>query len=138
MTRKASSDYLLELLVEEMPAGAMPGGRAELARRFTDELQEANLPAESVESIATPRRLALVVRGVALRQEDRVVEVSGPPVEKAIDADGRPTKMAEGFARAQGVELSELRRAKTPKGEVLLARKTIPGRAASEILADIS
>jgi glycyl-tRNA synthetase beta chain len=138
MTRKPSADYLLELLVEEMPAGAMPGARADLARKFTDELHEANLPAESVESIATPRRLTLVVRGLPLAQEDRVVEVSGPPVDKAIGSDGRPTKMAEGFARAQGVAISDLRRARTAKGEVLLARKTIPGRAAVEILAEIS
>ncbi|HET7452988.1 MAG TPA: glycine--tRNA ligase subunit beta, partial [Thermoanaerobaculia bacterium] len=72
------------------------------------------------------------------RQEDRTVEVSGPPVDKAVDADGRPTKTAEGFARAQGVAVTELRRHRTPRGEVLLARRTVPGRLTKDLLAEIT
>jgi glycyl-tRNA synthetase beta chain len=138
MTRGAAAEFLLEIRVEEMPAGAMPGARADLARKFLDALAEAVLPAESVDTTATPRRLVVCIRGLPLRQEDRVVEVSGPPVEKALDAEGRPTKMAEGFARAQGVDISELRRVRSARGEILLARKTVPGRATEEILAEIS
>src|SRR5690242_5444865 len=103
MTGEGRSDFFLELLTEEMPAGAIPGARADLARKFSDELAEADLPAESVVALATPRRLIVVVEDLPRRQADKVVEVTGPPAEKAIDADGKPTKMAEGFARAQGV-----------------------------------
>ena len=138
MTASVGAEFLLEVRVEEMPSGAMPGARADLARKFMDALTEAALPAESVDAIATPRRLVVVVRGLPRRQEDRVVDVSGPPADRAIDADGKPTKMAEGFARAQGVELSALRRVRTPRGEVLSARKTIPGRPTGEILAEIT
>ena len=138
MTSADLAEFFLEVRVEEMPAGAMPGAKADLARKFTDALAEAGFAPESVGATATPRRLVVSVRGLPRRQEDRVVEVSGPPVEKAIDADGRPTKMAEGFARAQGVDVSELRRVRTPRGEVLLARKTVPGRATEEILAEIT
>ena len=138
MTASHGAEFLLEVRVEEMPSGAMPGARADLARKFMDALAEAALPAESVEAIATPRRLVVVVRGLPLRQEDRVVDVSGPPVEKAIDAQGRPTKMAEGFARAQGVEITALRRVRTPRGEVLSARKTISGRPTRDILAEVT
>jgi glycyl-tRNA synthetase beta chain len=138
MTAAGGAEFLLEVRVEEMPSGAMPGARADLARKFMDALTEAALPAESVDATATPRRLVVVVRGLPLRQEDRVVDVSGPPVEKAVDAEGKPTKMAEGFARAQGVELAALRRVRTPRGEVLTARKTIPGRPTRDILAEIT
>ncbi|HWC66006.1 MAG TPA: glycine--tRNA ligase subunit beta, partial [Thermoanaerobaculia bacterium] len=133
-----SAEFLLEVRVEEMPAGAIPGAKADLARKFTDALAEEGLAAESVAATATPRRLVVVVQGLPLRQEDRVVEVSGPPVERAIDADGRPTKMAEGFARAQGVDVSDLKRVRTARGEVLLARKTVAGRATAAILAEIT
>ena len=138
MTSGSAGDFLLEVLLEEMPAGAIPGARADLARKFLDALAEAAIPAQSVDATATPRRLVVVVRGLPLRQEDRIVDVTGPPVERAFDAGGQPTKMAEGFARAQGVSVAELGRARTPKGEVLLARKTIAGRPTGEILAEIT
>ncbi len=137
MSRDSHSDFFLELLVEEMPAGAIPGARADLARKFSDELAEANLSSSSIEAIATPRRLIVVVENLPRRQEDRTVEVMGPPAEKAVDPDGKPTKMAEGFARAQGVALSELRRVRGPKGDVLLARKTVAGRSTPEILGEL-
>ena len=137
MSRDSHSDFFLELLVEEMPAGAIPGARADLARKFSDELAEAALTPSAVEAIATPRRLVVVVENLPLRQEDRAVEVLGPPAEKAFDADGKPSKMAEGFARAQGVTLAELRRVRGPKGDVLLARKTVVGRPTAEILSEI-
>ncbi|MGH9440912.1 MAG: glycine--tRNA ligase subunit beta [Thermoanaerobaculia bacterium] len=137
MTGDAGSDFFLELLVEEMPAGTIPGARADLARKFSDELAAAELPGSSLESIATPRRLIVVVEGLPARQADRTAEVMGPPAEKAFDADGKPSKMAEGFARAQGVALTELRRVRGPKGDVLLARKSIAGRPTVEILAEI-
>lgn len=138
MTASSGAEFLLELRVEEMPSGAIPGARADLARKFLDALGEAGLPPESVDAMATPRRLVVVVQGLPRRQEDRVVEVTGPPADRALDAEGRPTKMAEGFARAQGVPVAELRRARTPKGEVLLARRTIPGRETRDVLAEIA
>src|ERR1700688_858679 len=137
MTGDAHSDFFLELLVEEMPAGVIPGARAELARKFSDELSDSDLPAESVVAIATPRRLVVVVEDLPSRQADKTVEVMGPPAEKAMDADGKPTKMAEGFARAQGVALGDLKRVRGPKGDVLLARKTLAGRPTGEILGEI-
>jgi glycyl-tRNA synthetase beta chain len=130
------AEFFLELLLEEMPAGAIPGARADLVRKFTDELAQAALSAEAITADATPRRLFVCARGLARRQEDRVVEVTGPPAEKAMDSDGNPTPMAVGFARAQGVAVTDLRRVRTARGEALLARKTIRGRPAAEILAE--
>src|SRR5450759_1815950 len=130
------AEFFLELLLEEMPAGAIPGARADLVRKFTDELAQAALSAEAITADATPRRLFVCARGLARRQEDRVVEVTGPPAEKAMDSDGNPTPMAVGFARAQGVAVTDLRRVRTASGEALLARKAIRGRPAAEILAE--
>jgi len=137
MSRDSHSDFFLELLVEEMPAGAIPGARADLVRKFSDELSESHLAPASVQAVATPRRLVVVVENLPLRQEDRTVEVLGPPADRAFDADGKPSKMAEGFARAQGVALAELRRVRGPKGDVLLARKTVVGRPTAEILGEM-
>jgi glycyl-tRNA synthetase beta chain len=137
MTETDTTEFFLELLLEEMPAGAIPGARADLARRFTDELAEESLPCDSVAAMATPRRLVVLVSGLPRRQEDRVLEVKGPSEDKAIGADGRPTPMAFGFARAQGVDVSELVRVRTEKGNVLMARRRVPGRATAEILSEI-
>ncbi len=137
MIGEGRSDFFLELLTEEMPAGAIPAARADLARKFSDELAEADLPAESVVALATPRRLIVVVEDLPRRQADKTVEVTGPPADKAMDADGNPTKMAEGFARAQGVAVADLKRVRGPKGDVLLARKTVAGRPTGEILGEI-
>jgi glycyl-tRNA synthetase beta chain len=82
---------------------------------------------------ATPRRLAVRLGRVAGRQEDRTLEVAGPPV-KAAFKEGKPTKAAEGFARGQGVSVEDLVRRETPKGEYLYAVVHQPGRAAAELL----
>jgi glycyl-tRNA synthetase beta chain len=136
LTEKA--DFFLEIRLEEMPAGAIPGARAELARKFSDELTEAPLTFEAVSTMATPRRLIVLVTGMPGRQEDRIQEVFGPPASRALDAEGRPNKMAEGFARAQGVGVDDLLRVNTPRGKTLVARRTIRGRTAPEILAEMT
>src|SRR6185369_8597347 len=95
------------------------------------------IPASAVESYATPRRLAVVLRGLAERQPDRFEEVLGPPAASAFDADGNPKKAAEGFARAQKVDVADLVLVDSPRGRTVAARKTTPGRTASEILVDV-
>lgn len=100
-------------------------------------MAEEGVPASAVESYATPRRLAVVLRGLAERQPDRFEEVLGPPASSAFDADGKPKKAAEGFARAQKVEVADLVVVDSPRGKTVAARKTTPGRSASEILAEV-
>src|SRR5439155_16190254 len=94
-------DFLLELRTEEIPAAALPGAREDMQARVTEGLREQGLAAESAQSLATPRRLVLFLRGLPERQEDRLSEVLGPPASVAFDAEGRPTRAGEGFARAQ-------------------------------------
>ena len=130
-------DFLLEIRTEEIPAPALLPARLELARAAADALAEAGLAPRAVESYATLRRLSLVLRDVPERQEDRSAEVLGPPEASAFGKDGQPTKAAVGFAKAQKVDVADLVVVDSPRGRTVAARKTIPGRSASEVLAEI-
>ena len=130
-------DFLLEIRTEEIPAPALLPARMELARAAADALAEAGLAPRAVESYATLRRLSLVLRGVPQSQEDRSAEVLGPPESSAFGKDGQPTKAALGFAKAQKVEVGDLVVVDSPRGRTVAARKTIPGRSAPDVLAEI-
>ena len=130
-------DFLLEIRTEEIPAPSLAGARQDLLTRVTEGLAEEGLVAESSQSLATPQRLILVLRGLPERQEDRVSEVLGPPAAVAFDADGKPTRAGEGFARAQKVDPADLAVVETPRGATAAARRRIPGRPAGEVLAEI-
>ncbi len=129
--------FLLEIGSEEIPARFIPGAMADIERLMAAALEEAHLSWESMRVMATPRRLALLVEGLADRQPDRSLEIKGPPVSVAFDAEGKPTKAAEGFARKVGVDLADCRRGEDQRGEFLLVNKTEAGRPALEVLPDI-
>jgi glycyl-tRNA synthetase beta chain len=129
-----SESVLLEIGCEELPAGSIGPALSELERLARDGLTEARLGFETVRATGTPRRLALIVEGLADRQEDRLREVTGPAVRVAFDASGKPTNAALGFARGAGIDVGALERVTTPKGEYLLARVRDVGRSAAEVL----
>ena len=130
------SEFLLEILAEEIPAGVLSQARSDLLRGLADALA-----AERIEGTffahSTSRRLVLFSRDLPEVQEDHEVESVGPSVRVAFDADGRPTRAAEGFARGQGVAVEALRVVATPKGEYVSVRKIVEGRFTSEILAEV-
>jgi len=130
-------DFLLEIRTEEIPAPALLPARLELARATGEALAEEGLAPQKIESYGTLRRLALVVRGLPEKQADRAAEVLGPPESSAFGKDGTPTKAAVGFAKAQKVDVADLVVVDSPRGKTVAARKTIPGRDASEVLAEI-
>jgi len=130
-------DFLLEIRTEEIPAPALLPARLELARATGEALAEEGLTPQKIESYGTLRRLALVVRGLPEKQADRAAEVLGPPESSAFGKDGTPTKAAVGFAKAQKVDVADLVVVDSPRGKTVAARKTIPGRDASEVLAEI-
>lgn len=132
-----SDDFIFEIRTEEIPAPALLPARLELSRRLTDALAEEGLAPASTESYATPRRLAVALRGLPERQADRSSEVLGPPAANAFDAEGKPTKAAEGFARAQKVDVADLVVVDAPRGRTVAARRTIPGRPTREVLAEV-
>ncbi len=134
----SASEFLLELLCEEIPANALPAARAQLRSGFEAELLEAALAGATVRAYSTVRRLVVHVAGLPEVQPDREEEVTGPSVKAAFSADGSPTPAAVGFAKAQGVTVDALRAVKGAKGEVIAATKLLPGRPIPEVLSEIS
>ncbi len=128
---------LYEIGVEELPAGEIAAAREALASHFVARAADARLPHGAMQTYATPRRLALVVDDVAATANTVEETVMGPAARAAFDAEGRPTKAAEGFARGQGVDPAALFRVETPKGEYVAARVVRGGGAARDIVRAI-
>jgi glycyl-tRNA synthetase beta chain len=128
-------DFLLEIGCEEIPARMIDAAQNELAFRVGELLarESLGLPAGVSAPVTTPRRLS-VASAIADRQMDVTENVTGPAVNIAFK-DGQPTPAAHAFARKAGVEVSQLEKVATPKGEYLAAKITKKGRSATEILA---
>ncbi len=131
------SDLLFEIGAEEIPAGFVPPALRQLEADLALALGEARLAHGGVQAVGTPRRLAVWAREVAPRQADARTEALGPPVAQAFDAEGRPTQAALGFARSQGVEVADLSRVQTPKGERLAVARVEKGKRAEQVLPAI-
>lgn len=130
-------ELFLEIGTEEIPAGFIPRAMAEMEAMITRELNNARLSYSTVQTMATPRRLALVVKDIPSVQPDAEITATGPSKKAAFDADGKPTKAAEGFARGQGVTVDQLQTVTTDKGEYLAVTKTETGRPTPELLSEI-
>jgi glycyl-tRNA synthetase beta chain len=132
------ADFLFEIGLEEIPARMIAGAQAELLRRVVGMLERERLVAAGVEaeSYSTPRRLAVLVRGVALKQEDLSEEVLGPAVKIAFPKgkDAEPGPAAVAFARKSGVDVAALKIVETPKGEYIAASSVKPGKSAAEVI----
>ena len=131
----SGTEFLLEVRSEEIPARMLEPAMRELATRLFEELMALNLAPAEMETGFTLRRLILMLKGLPSRESDREEEMVGPPVRAAFDAEGRPTRAAEGFARKCGVEVEALRRIETDKGEYLAATRSIVGRPTADVLA---
>jgi len=129
--------FLVEIGTEELPPKALRHLAQSFAALFGAELDGANLPHGEIKWFASPRRLALKVANLSASQADREVEKRGPAIAQAFDADGQPTKAAQGWARGCGIAVEQAERVATDKGEWLLYRATVPGRRAQELLADM-
>jgi len=130
-----SAPLLIELGCEELPAKALVGQAELLAAGLKKRLGDAGLLLdERVRWLATPRRLAVIAESVAARQPDRKLERKGPAESAAFDADGKPTRAAEGFARSVGLAVDQLQRLENEQGRWLYAEVDQPGQALAELL----
>jgi glycyl-tRNA synthetase beta chain len=128
-------DFLLEIGTEEIPGRMIPGAQADLEGRVSQLLVREHLSdAGVVTSFDTPRRLAVLATIFAV-QPDAIEQLTGPSINVAFK-DAQPTPAAHAFAKKAGVNVSQLERVTTPKGEYLSAKVTKKGRLASEILAE--
>jgi glycyl-tRNA synthetase beta chain len=136
------SDFLLEIGTEEIPARMIASATAELQRRISDLVNRERLTSEAStadsasEAFASPRRIAVLVRGLADSQPDVAEQLLGPATAHAYK-DGQPTQAAVAFAKKAGVPLTELTKATTPKGEYLAANVVKKGRPALDLLTEL-
>jgi glycyl-tRNA synthetase beta chain len=132
-----SNELLFEIGTEEIPAGFLSKAVVDMEGILRKTLTEKRIAFEGIQCLATPRRLVVHISGLAQKQEDQTIEKLGPAKKSAFDESGQPTKAAAGFARGQGLEVSQLETIVTEKGEYLGARKTIAGRPTAQELPDI-
>jgi glycyl-tRNA synthetase beta chain len=128
-------DFLLEIGCEEIPARMIDAASKELRERVGALLRRERLAVGEITSFDTPRRLAILARGVPASQPDATEQITGPSLSVAYK-NGEPTPAAHAFARKAGVDVSRLEKIATAKGEYLAAKVTNKGRSASEILAE--
>lgn len=131
-----SHDLLLEIGTEELPAGFIDRALEQMRTDAAAGLGQLRLSFTDLVVYGTPRRLALLVRGLAERQDDLVKQSKGPSRRVAFADDGTPTKAAEGFARGQGVAVAELEVRDTEQGEYVFAVTREAGRLAAAVLED--
>ena len=129
-----TENCLVELGTEELPPKALKSLGEAFATQFEAALTQADLSFDSVSWFAAPRRLAVYVSGLAEGQADKVVEKRGPAVSGVFDADGNPTKAAQGWARGNGIDVADAERLVTDKGEWLLHKAHVPGQSVAELL----
>lgn len=131
------ADFLLEIGTEEIPARMITPATEELTRRMRELVKREQLgEAIEVDPFSTPRRIAVLVRGITLQQADVEEELMGPAVKVAYK-DGEPTPAAHAFAKKAGLDLSQLKQVSTPKGDYLVASVTKKGRSAADLFADL-
>jgi len=132
-----AKDLLLEIGVEEMPAPFMSPALAELKILTEKVLLEKRIDFTAVHTVGTPRRLVLHVEGLAENQQDAIIENRGPKREAAFDKAGQPSKAAQGFARGQGMDVSELQIREVAGVEYVFAIKHAMGGMTEELLPAI-
>lgn len=126
--------FLVEIGTEELPPKALRSLAEAFAANLTAELDNAGLAHGDVQWFATPRRLALKVAALSASQPDREVEKRGPAIAAAFDAEGNPTKAAEGWARGNGITVAQAERLTTDKGEWLVYRARVTGELVQTLL----
>ncbi|OOR99744.1 glycine--tRNA ligase subunit beta [Haemophilus paracuniculus] len=132
-----TQNFLAEIGTEELPPKALKKLATAFADNVEQELNQAGLAFELVQWFATPRRLAVKVLGLADAQPSKEVEKRGPAVAQAFDAEGKPTKAAEGWAKGCGITVDQADRIATDKGEWLVHRAVIEGQPTKNLLVGI-
>lgn len=130
-------DLLFEIGTEEIPARFMEGAFDFVKSYMETKLKELRIPYDEIDVTGTPRRLVLMIKGLADRQERIEEEVIGPPVSVAFDAGGNITKAGIGFAKSHGIDISELKVKKTPKGEYVYFVRVDEGKKTEDILPEL-
>ncbi|GAA2449469.1 glycine--tRNA ligase [Streptomyces macrosporus] len=131
----ASADLVFEIGTEELPPAEVTRTAEAVRRALTEKLAATRLGHGEIDVVASPRRVVATVAAVGPREDDHEETVRGPRVSAAFDAEGRPTKAAEGFARSQGVDVDALGRVTVGGNEHVAVVRQVKGRPAVEVLS---
>ena len=132
-----TQNFLVEIGTEELPPKALKTLATSFADNVEAELNQAGLTFDKIEWFAAPRRLAVKVLNLATQQPSKEIEKRGPAVSSAFDAEGKPTKAAEGWARGCGITVEQAERIATDKGEWLVHHAKIEGQPTKNLLNSI-
>ena len=132
-----TQNFLVEIGTEELPPKALKTLATSFADNVEAELNQSGLSFDKIEWFAAPRRLAVKVLNLATQQPSKEIEKRGPAVSAAFDAEGKPTKAAEGWARGCGISVEQAERIATDKGEWLVHRAKIEGQPTKNLLNSI-
>ena len=135
--KMTTQNFLVEIGTEELPPKALKTLATSFADNVEAELNLAGLSFDKIEWFAAPRRLAVKVLNLATQQPSKEIEKRGPAVSAAFDAEGKPTKAAEGWARGCGITVDQAERIATDKGEWLVHRAKIEGQPTKNLLNGI-
>lgn len=130
-------DLLYEIGTEELPASFVKPALKQLQENFEKKAAELKIQHGSIVVKGTPRRLAMIVSGLMVKQEDICEELLGPSVKAGLDPDGNFTKAAIGFARSKGADVTDLKKVDTAKGEYLMLVREVAGKKTVELLPTI-
>ena len=132
-------DFLFEIGCEEMPSAPLMKAQDQLGKLIAKGLDDAGLAHGTVETLSTPRRLAVMVKDCATATEEVHESLRGPKTQIAFDAEGNPTRAAEGFARKCGTTADALiRRVEADGNEYVIAERSIPSVPAAELLSKLA
>ncbi|KGJ98788.1 glycine--tRNA ligase subunit beta [Thalassotalea sp. ND16A] len=134
----STNTLLIELGTEELPPKALKKLATAFYDSITEQLNSAALSFDEAKWFATPRRLAVQVKGLQQQQADKIVEKRGPAINVAFDSEGNPSKAAQGWARSNGITVEQAERLTTPKGEWLLHKAVQLGRSVAELVPAIT
>jgi len=129
--------FLLEIGCEELPARFIKPAKEGLAKLLDDALSPARIGHGEMRLFGAPRRIAVLIDGVEEKQKETTTVKFGPPAARAFDAEGKPTSAAIGFAKSQGVEVSQLLVRKKENAELICVEKREIGRETRDVLAEI-
>lgn len=135
--KMTTQNFLVEIGTEELPPKALKTLATSFADNVEAELNQAGLSFDKIEWFAAPRRLAVKALNLAIQQPSKEIKKRGPAVSAAFDAEGKPTKAAEGWARGCGITIEQAERIATDKGEWLVHRAKIEGQPTKNLLNDI-
>ncbi len=130
-------DLLIEIGCEELPARSQLMLAQSLQKGVEDGLKKADLQFASGQCFATPRRLAVMISGLVVKQPHRQLVRQGPSADSAYDKHGTPTLACMGFARSCGVSIDQLQKVDTPKGTYVQCKVSKPGAASAQLIPDI-